>query len=380
MDLGLDETQSIIRSSARDFLARSAGPSYTRAMESDERGFTDEIWRAMAEMGWLGMIVPESWGGAGMRFTDLAVLLEEMGAAAFHGPFFSTAVIGASALSRHAGEELRRVYLPRLVDGDAITSLAVLEEAGAWTPQGMAMTAERVEDGWRLNGEKRFVRGAHVADFFIVSARSREIDEENLREGITVFFIAKDAPGRISLVSQPSVSDDRFHSVYFEDVLAPSEAVLGLPGDGWRVLDDLVLLGAAGECAEMLGGARAVLEMTVEYAKQRAQFARPIGAFQAIQHLCADLATQVRMARNLTYRAAWRISEDLDASREVAIAKSWLSCIYPEVCARAHQAHGAVGFTEEHDLQLYTRHAHSSRVAFGDPKHHQRAIVDPLGL
>lgn len=370
----------MIRDSARDFLADSAGSELVREMESDPRGFTDDLWRSIAEMGWLGMIVPERHGGAGMGFVELALVLEEMGAAALPGPFFSTAVIGATALTRHGSDRQKARFLPRLAQGDLITALAFHEKAASWTPESIEMSAVKTEDGWRLNGEKLFVADAHAADLFIVAAHTETENRVPAEESITVFLVESSGGDDIELTALKSVADDRLSAVRFKNVSVLPDGVLGEENGGWRVMRDMFAFGATAKCAEMLGGARRVLDMTVEYVKGRVQFGRPIGTFQALQHRCAEMAIEVQAARQLTYQAAWRLSEDLPAEREIALAKSWLSEIFPRVCAEAHQAHGAIGFTREHDLQIYTRRAAASRIAFGDARHFRETIAQSLGL
>ncbi len=380
MDLGLDETQTMIRDSAREFLETSAGSDFVREMEADPRGFSDELWRSMADMGWIGMNVPEEHGGAGMGLVELALVLEEMGAAALPGPFFSTAVVGATLLTTHGSSAQKAELLPKLAQGDLITAFALHEKRPAWTAGSISLRAEKTEDGWRLTGEKLFVADAHVADLFIVAARTDTEPPAPPEKSITLFLVKRASTDGISLTPLKSVTDDRLHAVEFREAVVPPDAMLGAEGGGWPALQALFAVGATAKCAEMLGGSRRVLDMTVEYVKDRVQFGRPVATFQAVQHRCADMATEVQAARQLTYQAAWRLAQGLDAAREVAIAKSWLSDIFPRVCAEAHQAHGAIGFTREHDLQIYTRRAAAARLAYGDARHYRETIAESMGL
>ena len=378
MDLSLDDTQQLIRSSARDFLAESVDRLYVRDMEDDERGYTDEFWKSVAELGWTGMIVPEQHGGAGMSLIELSLVLEEMGAAAAPGPFFSTAVVGAHAISTHGNDNQKSKYLPRLVSGKLITSLAMLEGGASWEAGGIRMSAERSEDGWRLNGEKVFVADAAAADLFIVAARTGENGAPE--ESITLFMVEASTIGNMKMERLESVADDRYYVVDFQGVMAPPDGVLGEVDGGWPLLKQTLDLAAVAKCAEMLGGSRKAVDMTLEYVKERVQFGRPIGTFQAVQHRAAEMATDLEIARQFTYRAAWALSEGKGDGTEVATAKAFLSDKFPEICSGAHQLHGAIGYTREHDLQIFSRRAASAKVAFGDARHHREVLAELMGL
>jgi 3-oxocholest-4-en-26-oyl-CoA dehydrogenase beta subunit len=377
VDFGMSETQDMIRSTASEFLEDRCPPTHVRAMERDERGFSDQLWRQIAEMGWLGIPVPGQYGGAGMGFVDLAVLLEETGAAAMPGPFISTAVIGAMALIEAGTEDQRQRFLPPIVSGEltvgfACPSVAVqdLRENGN-APYATAGRAPGA-DAYVLSGRDFLVPHAGTAGLFLVPARTAD------GEGISTFLVTPDMPGVIARTALKSVIGAGLSAVSLQDVEVPGSAILG--GGGALALSRLLQLGAAATCAEMVGGARRVLDMTVEYVKGRTQFGRPVGSFQAVQHHCADMAIELQGARALARRAAWRLGEGLAAGREVALAKIALNEAFPRICATAHQCHGAIGFTEEHDLQLYTRRSIAARASFGDTAHHEAALARALDL
>ena len=374
MELGLDETQQMLRTTAREFLAAECPASYVREMEEDERGYTDELWGKMAEQGWMGLVVPEEYGGVGMSFFDLSLLLEEAGRAMLPGPLFSDVVLGGMTIADAGDEAVRREILPSLAEGRTIVTMALTEPNARLDAAGIETRADRRGDGFVINGAKLFVPNAHVSDYLIVVARTGS-EEEN----VTLFLVPRSAPG-VSQELLRTIASDRQSEVVLQDVQAPPSAVLGEVGKGWDAVRKVLARGAVGKCAEMVGGAQAVLNMTVEYAKQRVQFGRPIGSFQAVQHHCADMATDVEGSRYLTHQAAWRLSSGLPAEREVAIAKAWVSDAYSRVCAVAHQCHGAIGFTKEHDLQLYSRRAKAAEVAFGDSDHHLEAVATAIGL
>ena len=374
MELGLDEAQQMLRTTAREFLAAECPASYVREMEEDERGYTEELWGKMAEQGWMGLVVPEEFGGVGMSFFDLSLLLEEAGRAMLPGPLFSDVVLGGMTIADAGNEAVKREILPSLAEGRTIVTMALTEPNARLDAAGIETRAERRRDEFVINGAKLFVPNAHVSDYLIVVARTG-----NEEENVTLFLVPRSAPG-VGQELLGTIASDRQSEVVLQDVQAPPSAVLGEVGKGWETVMKVLAWGAVGKCAEMLGGAQAVLDMTVEYAKQRVQFGRPIGSFQAIQHYCADMATDVEGSRYLTHQAAWRLSRGLPAEREVAIAKAWVSDAYSRVCAVAHQCHGAIGFTKEHDMQLYSRRAKAAEVAFGDSDHHLETVATSIGL
>ena len=376
MDIGLSETQQLIRNSAREFLEENCDTQYVRAMEEDEVGHTEELWDQIAELGWLGLTVPEEYGGAGMTFSELAVLLEETGAAMLPGPFFSTAVIGAEALKLAGSDEQKTELLAKLASGKLKMALAFHEKAAAWAPESVSeMTATQTDDGWILNGEKRFVQDGAASDMLIVAARTGE----DPKSGITLFLVENDN-SNVESRELKTTGSDRMSVMSFGEVSVPKGAVLGEVNGGWPILEKLFQYGAAGKCAEMAGAGQKLLDNTVDYVQNRVQFGRPIGSFQAIQHHAADMAIEVQAGRQLARQAAWFLGEGLDATRQVALAKAYLSEAYPRICATAHQCHGAIGFTHEYDLHLWTRRSTGQRLAFGDTKLHQETLARSVGL
>ena len=374
MDLGLDEAQQMLKNSARAFLEAECPDTYVREMEQDERGFTPELWQKMAEQGWLGLIIPEKYGGVGLSFLDLAILLEEMGKAMLPGPFFSTVVMAGMTVLDAGSEEQKQEFLPRIAEGQLILTLALTEPSARWDAVGVETVAEAKGDGYVINGTKLFVPNANVSDYLIVAARTGQGEED-----ISLFLVPRDTDG-ISQTMLKTIALDKQSEVAFDNVTVPSSALLGEVSKGWETIRKVLQWGAVGKCAEMVGGGQEVLDMTVEYAQQRVQFGRPIGSFQAVQHHCANMATDVEGTRYITYQAAWRLSEGLPAEREVAITKAWVSEAYRRVCALGHQCHGAIGFTKEHNMQLYSRRAKAAELAFGDTDLHLETVAEAIGL
>jgi alkylation response protein AidB-like acyl-CoA dehydrogenase len=312
-----------------------------------------------------------------LNFQDLALLLEEMGRANLPGPFFSAVVLGGLTIMEAGNDTQKEEFLPKITEGQIIVTLALTEPSASWEASGIEAAATKKGDGYVISGTKLFVPNASEADYLIVAARTGASDDPE--KGITLFIVPSSAQG-IDQTLLKTVASDRQSEVVFENVSVPSSTVLGKVDEGWPVVQKILQYGAAGKCAEMIGGAEAVLEMTVDYVKQRQQFGRPIGSFQAIQHHCANMATDVETSKYIAYQAAWKLSERLDASTEVATAKAWVSDAYKRVCALAHQCHGAIGFTKEHNLQLYTRRAKTAELAFGDADFHRETVAEAIGM
>lgn len=368
MDLTFTEEQSLIATTARELLAARSSTSAFRAVADGRDGYSTELWKEIAELGWIGLALPAEHGGGGGKFLDLCLLVEEMGRALVPSPFVPT-VLGALALARFGTTEQRAAWLPGVVHGEHVVSYA----APAWGSAGGGVRAEIAGEGIVLRGSALLVPYAHVADLLLVAARCDD------RSGPAVLLVDPGAAG-VTIGALDAVDVHRQCRVDFEGVRVALDDVLGHDLDGAAVVAVLDAHGAAATCAEMVGGAERVLDMTVEYASAREQFGRAIGSFQAIQHHCADMATDVLTSRFIAYEAQWRLAQGLDAREEVSMAKAWVSDAYRRVCALGHQVHGAIGFTGEHDLHLYLRHAIASELTFGDADHHRGRVADLLGL
>ncbi|MEC7884743.1 MAG: acyl-CoA dehydrogenase family protein [Chloroflexota bacterium] len=374
MDLGLNEAQQMLKNSAQEFLEAECPDTYVREMEEDENGYTSEMWQKLAEQGWLGLIIPEKYGGVELEFQDLAILLEEMGRYMLPGPYFSNVVLGGMSIMDSGTEEQKQEYLPRLAEGQIIVTLALNEPSGRWDAEGIQLSSTENGDDYTLNGTKLLVPNAHVSDYIVVAARTGSGEND-----ISLFIVSSQTNG-VNQTLLKTIASDRQSEVSFDNVSVSSSSLLGEKNQGWKTIEKVLKWGAVGKCAEMSGGGQSVLDMTVEYAKQRTQFGRPIGTFQAIQHHCANMATDVEGAKFITYQAAWMLSEGLPADREVAMAKAWVSDSYKRVCALGHQSHGAIGFTKEHNMQLYSRRAKAAELAFGDSDLHLDKVAEIIGL
>ncbi len=359
MDFGFSEEQDILRQSAADFLRNECPMSYVRQMMEDERGYADEVWNKMAELGWMGLIVPEEYGGAGLSLVDLVVVLEEMGKGVLPGPFFSTVALGGLCVQAAGSEEQKKALLPGMASGRTTLTLACLEENARWDETGITLSADKNGSGYVLNGVKLFVPDAHVVDYIICAARTSE--------GVTLFLLDRGQAGLGTRLLKTMDQTRKLCEMVLDKVHVGADALLGAPGQGWDFLSRVLNQSKVALSAEMCGGAQQVLDMSVEYAKVREQFGRPIGSFQAIQHKCADMLVQVEGAKSATYYAAWAVSNNApDAALAAAMAKAYCSDAYRQVTSEGIQVHGGIGFTWEHDLHIYFKRAKGSEVTFGD--------------
>ena len=377
MDRGLTETQQMLKTGARAFLERECPLSYVRQVEDDERGYTLEAWRKIAELGWTGLALPEEHGGTG-DFFDLCLVVEEMGRALFPGPFFSTLVLAGLTVLEGGSAEQRGEILPMLARGELLATLALTEASGDWTAGGV-QSARAIRRGgvYQLNGTKLFVQNAHVSDLLVVAARTRKA--VNPERGITLLLVPTDAPG-VSVTPLPNLSAERLSEVTFRNVKVPARDAVGEEGEGWALVERALQRASVAKCFEMLGVIERVLEMTVGYVKERVQFGRPVGSFQAVQHHCANMAVDVESARYISHQAAWSVSTGQNGAAEVAAAKAWVSDAARRVCALAHQCHGAIGFTSEYDLQLFTRRVKAGELLYGDVDFHREALARAIGV
>ena len=376
MDFGLSEQQELLKSFARDFLEKECPERLVREMEEDERGYSEALWQGMAQQGWQGLPVPEADGGSGLSFLDLCILLEEFGRALVPGPFISTVVLGAGPVLLAGSETQRQALLPKLVRGELLMTLAFTEPSARFDSAGVELRAERDGDGFVLRGRKLFVPDAHVADLLVVAARSGGSGED----GITLFLVEGDAPG-LGCTVLTTIAADKQCELTFDDVRLPASALLGREGEGWAVLRPTLRRATVASCAYLVGLAQRDLEISLEYAKERTQFDRPIGAFQAIQHKAADMATDVDTSRFMTYRAAWAVSHEApDQDRWVSMAKAWCSDASRRVVAHGQQIHAGIGFTKEYIIQLYFRRQKMAELLWGDAASQREKVAESLGL
>lgn len=376
MDFGFSEEQDLLRQAARDFLTKECPMTVVRRLMEDESGHSPELWDQMAQLGWQGLILPEEYGGAGMDFVDLIVVLEEMGRVVLPGPFLSTAVYASTALLEAGNDEQKKRYLPDIAQGKLLATVAHMEPNGRWDADGITATATAEGEGYRLDGTKLFVPDGHIADLLIVAART---PGSTVQDGVSLFCVERNTAGVTATALKSMDQTRRLAEVALDGVVVGADALLGEIGGGWRTLERLSDRAKVALCAEMCGGAAQVLDMSVEYAKVREQFGKPIGSFQAIQHKCADMMVQVESSKSATYYAAWAVANDVeDAPLAAAMAKAYCSDAYRVVAGEGIQIHGGIGFTWEHDMHIYFKRAKSSEVSFGDATWNRELVAQQI--
>ena len=378
MDIAFTEEQEMLRTMVSDFLAKECPKSIVRELEEDEeKGYSPQIWKAMADLGWLGLIIPEEYGGMGMTFQELTIILEQMGANILPGPYFSTVVKGAMPILDAGSEEQKREFLPRIASGELIFTMALLEADGTYDASGIATKAAPQGDSFAINGTKLFVEMAHVADYLICVARTK--DGASPEDGLTLFIVDVRSPG-IHCEVIPTMGMDKLCEVRFENVAVPKKDVLGELDKGWPIIEQVIEKGGVAKAAESIGGMQTCLDMTVTYAKERVQYDRPIGAFQALQHIMADLWIATQTSKYLVYMVAWMESEGIPCAKEAAIAKAYVNEAYKWLTDRTVQLHGGIGTSRDHDVGLYYRRAKTADIAFGATDFHRELVADRMGL
>jgi alkylation response protein AidB-like acyl-CoA dehydrogenase len=378
MNLDLTEEQEMLRTSSRDFLTKECPKSLVRQLEEDEKGYSPELWRKMAELGWMGLVLPEQYNGMGMGFMDLVILLQEMGRNILPGPFFSTVVLGSLPILNAGTEEQKKEFLPKVAKGDMILTLAFTEPSARYDASGVQIKAAAQGDRFVIDGTKLFVENAHIADYIICVTRTKKgTKPEN---GITLFLVDAKSPG-IKCEVMPTIGADKLCEVVFKNVKVPKSNMLGKLNEGWPITAKTLEYATIAKCAEMVGGQEAALDMTLAYVKERVQYGKPIGSFQVIQHYCANMWMNVETSRDILYKAAWNVTEGLpESASEVAVAKGWINEAYKFVTERAVQCHGAIGTTRDHDIGLYYRRAKAGELAFGDTDFQKELVAQKLGL
>jgi alkylation response protein AidB-like acyl-CoA dehydrogenase len=376
MNLSFTEEQEILRKFARDFLTSKFPKKVIKELKETEPGYSPEIWKEMAELGWMGLPFPDKYGGTGMTFLDLAVLLEEMGKACMPGPYLSTVVLGGFPILDFGTEEQKQDYLPQIAQGKTIFTLALTEHSGINDATSIEAKAVPDGDGWVISGTKLFVPDSHVADYILYVTRTD--DKAEPEKGLTTFIVEAKQPGISHTVLKTMAG--KLCEVVCDGLKVPKENILGQLNKGWGDIKKVIDRAVVANCCQMVGVAQQVLDMTVQYAKERRQFDRPIGSFQIIQHYCADMLTDVEGMRLSAYQAAWKLSEGLSCAEDVAIARAWAVQAGERVLSLAHEIHGAIGVTIEYDLHYYTRYLKACELSFGSADFYREVVAQGMGL
>jgi 3-oxocholest-4-en-26-oyl-CoA dehydrogenase beta subunit len=371
MDLNFTEEQQILKKFASDFLTDNLPKKKIREIEETESGYSPEMWKQMAELGWMGLPFDEKYGGTNMTMMDLTVLLEEMGRASVPSPYLATVVMGALTIYDLGNEDQKMKYISEVAKGNMILTFAVTEQDTAMDPAFILTKAAKSGNDYVINGTKLFVPFAHVADFIICLVKT---DDKNM----TMFIVDRKSPGVTCTVMESMAGKPC--EVVFKDVKVPSANVLGAVNKGWENFQKMLVKFELGICSEMSGLAQQVMDMTVQYSKDRKQFGKPIGVLQIIQHYAADMFTEFDGLKLNTYKAASRMNEGLPCEEDVAMAKAWAAQASEKIVGPAHQIHGAIGSTLEYDLHYYTRRLRAHSLTFGDARYYREFIAKKMGL
>jgi len=381
MNFGFNEEQEMLSKSARSFLEKECPSTYVRKMLDDDLGYGKDLWAKIAEMGWTGLAFPEAYGGLGLGMVDLVVVVEEMGRALLPSPFFPAIVLAGTAIRLGGTEAQRKNLLPLIISGEKLAALALTEPGLRLDAAGIATkaTADRKTGGFVLNGVKALVHGAYGADLLLVAARTKAAGKA---EGaITLFLVDAKAPGVTITPLKAVDATRRMAEVKLHGVKVGKDAVLGKRDGAWPVIQKTLDRAIVTLSAELVGLAQKCLEMSVEYAKTRVQYGKPIGSFQAIKHPCADMLLEIETAKSAVYYAAWAIDAgQKGASVAASMAKAYAGEAGYRTTARSIQLHGGVGFSWEHDLHLYFKRAKTSELTFGDGKYHREQVARGIGL
>ena len=371
MNFAFNEEQEELRKTVRQFLEAKSPETAVREQMDTEAGYDAAVWQQMGEqLGLQGLVIPEEYGGSGYGYIELVVVLEEMGRALLCAPFFSSVVLAANTLLHSGDEAAKADYLPGIASGETIATLAFTEENGRWDEEGVTATAAQAGDGWTIDGTKMYVLDGHTANLLLVAARTED--------GVSLFAVDADAAG---VERTPLATMDQTRKQAKVTFSSTPARLIGAEGQGWSVLARVLDLAAVALAAEQVGGAQFCLEMAVQYAKDRVQFGRPIGSFQAIKHKCADMLLEVESAKSAAYYAGWCASELNDELPSVAsLAKAYCSEAYFHAAAENIQIHGGIGFTWEHPAHLYFKRAKSSELLFGDPTYHRELLAQRIGI
>jgi len=369
MDLDWSDEQSALRDMVRGVCAQYAPLEVVRQLEDDPTGYPAELWKQLGELGVLGILIPEEYGGAGQTLLEAAIVYEEFGRSLAPTPHFPSAVVAAGALLAAGSEAQQKAWLPRIAAGDAILTPAWLEPGNGFGPEGVQLRARREGGDYVLSGTKRHVPFASSAARLLVLARTGDA-----RGDVDLFLVDPRASG-VTLTQQRSLASDTQYKVEFAGARVPASERIGAEGSGWRTFDAVMHDGIVLLAAWAMGGAERALEITVQYAKDRKQFDKPLGAFQAISHYLADGATSVDGGKTLVYEAAWARATGRPIEKLAPMAKLFACQTYRDLTAMCQQVWGGVGFTLEYDIQLFFRRAKQLQITWWDTRYLEERIA-----
>ena len=370
MNLDFSTEQKMIRDEAITFLKKESSYERVKELEETEEGYDPKVWKKMADLGWQALMFPEEYGGDGGQFIDTAIILEAMGGMVCPSPFFSTVVQCGLVLLEGGSEEQKKELIPQISDGSLIMSLAQYEESGSYSLEDITMEAASDADGYRLSGTKMFAMDANIANKLIVVAKTGD-------SGHSLLIVDADTPG-ITITKVPTIALDNNSVVRFDNVIVPKENMMGAPGSAAAVLETANQKAAVAKAAEMLGGCKASIDMTIAYAKERVQYGKPIGGFQAIQHFIANMLIAYDTNYNYLYRVICLVDEGEDISTEAYALKANVNDAYKFISERGVHIHGGIGTTREGDAGLFFRKVKAHEYICGDSATLYDAVFEKL--
>lgn len=376
MDFELTLEQKMLKKSFAEFLSKECPFDTVREIKKSALGYSKKIWNKMAKLGWLGLIHEERFGGSEGEFLDLFILSEEIGKALLPSPLFESAVMSAMLISDTADEKIKKKWLPSLINGKKIATVALFDGKGRISLSAPPVTAQKEENGYTISGTYILVPYANIADVILICADIKGVQPG----GPTLFMIDAKSDG-VSLEAMDTLTDDKVYTVNLDKVNVAPENIIGDIGNSATYMEMMLDKATVLKCGEMIGGFKRVLDMAVNYASTRKQFNVPIGKFQAVQHYCADMAVNLQGAQLIAYRVATIMTEGTaDAKKDIAMAKAFCSDTYLHATQVTHQIHGAVGFSEEFDIGLFYKHAKACELIFGHSQIHRATVADAMGL
>jgi len=375
IDLALTESEKMLRKTALDFMQRDAPKGVVQVLQETDTGYTEELWQKVVAMGWLGVIIPEQYGGTGNPLTSAGVLFEALGVGPLPGPYFSSGILGSLIIMEAGTEEQKQRILPAVAKGEQILTLALTEAEYSWESGAVQTTATSKNGHFVLNGLKLFTIDAAAATHFIVVARTGK--DTDLAKGLTLFLVDSKSDG-VSVRRLPGFLTGRTFEVKLDSVKVPRSDIIGEKDEAWLALRQGIDKSTPVLCAYKVGGSQAVLEMILEYSRTRVQFGMPVGRFQRVQDMIIEIYDHEEAARWTTYEALWQLDTQRSAAEGIHLAKAVSSQAYWDICTLAHRVFSGVGYSSEHPLSFHTKASRSLYSYLGDPAHHRWKITHLL--
>ncbi len=376
LDLAFSESQEMLRKTAQDFMQRDAPKLVVQRLQETDTGISDELWRTVAEMGWLGIIIPEQYGGTGLDLASAGMLYEVLGRGPLPGPFFSSAILGSQIVLEAASEEQKRNILPAVASGEQVLALALTEPGYSWEPGGVTTTAVASGGDYVISGLKLFTLDAMAATHLIVaaSAGASGTGTEADADGISLFLVDRKAAG-VAVRRLPGFLLERSFEVKLDSVKVAGSALLGELNRGWPALQTAISRATPVLCAYKAGGAQALVDLALEYSRTRVQFGMPIGRFQRVQDMIIDMVTHADAARWVTYETLWKLDVGRAGPEDVHVNKAVASEAYWQTCTLAHQIFSGISYSKEHPASFHTRASRTLYGFLGDPAFHRQKIA-----